>query len=135
MVFDQTQASASAKDISPTTLRGFIWLGSDAAPNLVDSAGQSLKPSSAAVGGSYSVTKNLVLRTALPSPEYIQSDSAGTIPEQTAIKLLASPVPFQRPGPAASNSAAPVSGSAPTIIQYWAQIEMRISDQPIVYVE
>jgi len=135
VVLNQTRARIGAKETSPTTLRGFIWLGSDAAPNLLDNAGQPVKPSAASVGGSYSVTKNLVLRTALPSADYIQSDSAGIVPEQTTIRIVAAPVPYRRPAPAASKAAAPAAAPPPTTVQYWAQIEVRISDQPIVYVE
>ncbi|WP_461330715.1 hypothetical protein [Bradyrhizobium liaoningense] len=135
VVRDQAQARVSSNDPSSATLRGFIWLGSDAAPNLLDSGGAPVKPSLASVGGSYSVSKNLVLRTSLPSADYIQSDSAGIVPEQTTIKLVAAPVPYKRPALAGSKAAAPTSGAPPTTVQYWARIEVRTSDQPIVYVE
>lgn len=135
VVRDQAQARISNKDPSSAALRGFIWLGSDAAPNLLDSGGAPVKPSVASVGGSYSVSKNLVLRTSLPSADYIQGDSAGIVPEQTTIKLVAAPVPYKRPAPAGSKAAAPTSGAPSTTVQYWAQIEVSISDKPIVYIE
>jgi hypothetical protein len=139
---DQAKNRANTADKkTPESLHGFIWIGSDDAPNLLDAkSGMPVKPSAAVVGASYKVIKNLVLRTALPTVDYLQSDSAGVVPEQTTIKLRAAPVPYKRPAPAAPKSGptttAPSSSPPPApVLQYWAQVDVESSDQPIVYVE
>lgn len=122
-------------------LRGYIWIGSDVSSNLLDMNGQAVKPSSAVPGESYKVSKNLVLRTALPSADYIQSDSKGIVPEQTVVTLKSAPVSYRRPTPASlAPKAAPSPGAAPgaippTTLQYWAEVDVQYSDQPIVYLE
>lgn len=142
VVMDQSKDRAgTAGARTQENLRGYIWIGSDAAPNLLDAkTGVPVKPSEADVGVTYKVTKNLVLRTALPSADYLQSDSAGVVPEQTTIKLRAAPVPYRRPAPASAKSGpaaiAPGSPVPPAFVQqFWAQVDVEYSDQPIVYVE
>jgi hypothetical protein len=136
VVLDQAKSrSDSGANRTPQNLHGFIWIGSDGAPNLFDPSNEMLvKPSAAVVGASYKVIKNLVLRTALPTTDYLQSDSAGVVPEQTTIKLRATPVPYKRPAPAVAK-ASPAPNPPPTVLQYWAQVDVENCDQPIVYVE
>ncbi|MDA9393096.1 hypothetical protein WN73_21505 [Bradyrhizobium sp. CCBAU 45394] len=134
VVMDQTKARI-AKKPGLQNLRGYIWLGSDAAPNLLDTNGAPVEPSAAVPGNSYSVSKNLVLRAAPPSADYLQSESAGVVPEQSTIKLVGAPVPYKRPAPASLKSTAPAAGAPQTVLQYWAAVEVQVSDQPIVYIE
>jgi hypothetical protein len=134
------QKKSHPSSSAPTSLHGYIWIGSDNSPNLLDANTDSpVKPSEVIPGASYKVSKNLVLRTTLPTADYLQGDSAGIVPEQTTIKLLSPPVSYRRPAPAASK---PGPGPSPspsptpsTILQYWAQVDVPNSDQPIAYLE
>lgn len=137
---------AGGPSSAPGPQRGYIWLGSDPLPNLQNSATSALvKPTAAAIGSSYTVNKNLVLRSGLPSqPDYIQTASAGIVPDQTIVTLRSAPKPYARPTPAsllnAKSGPAPAgSPTAPVVPpmtdQYWAQVEIQPSDKPIVYVE
>lgn len=40
-----------------------------------------------------------------------------------------------RPSPRSSQSGAPAGALPETVLQYWAPIEVQVSDQPIVYIE
>ncbi|WP_315835254.1 hypothetical protein [Bradyrhizobium prioriisuperbiae] len=141
------RAEASARIAggqSPTAASqlGYIWLGSDPLPNLQDPVTSApVKPTAATVGSTYIVNKNLVLRSGLPSPDYIQTTSAGVVPEQTVVTLRSAPQPYGRPTPASllnpKSGPAPAGAPAvsPTTNQFWAQVEVQPSDKPIVYVE
>jgi hypothetical protein len=140
------RGSAQSRSNPPSALQGFIWLGSETSPNFVEvSGGAAVKPTSAVVGNKYKVVKNLVLRTALPTASYLQSESAGVVPEQTVVTLRGIPVPYQRPIPPSSlapkTTVVPGGVSTPspaapvTNVQYWAAVDVQYSDQPIVYVQ
>ena len=103
-------------------------------------------PSAAVVGKKYKVTRNLVLRSGWPSADYIQTDSVGVVPEDTAVQLTGPTRSYPRPTPAnllpKASSNPPAKGAAPTAPvvpsitpQYWAPVDVEYSDQPIVYLE
>jgi hypothetical protein len=114
-------ADAGPSPTQTKALRGYIWVGSDNDPNLIDANTLApVKPGAVIVGSRYKVTKNLVLRSGLPSkPDYIPTASAGVVPEQTTVKILSAPTPFARP----------------TGVQYWVDVEVIDPNQPIVYIE
>jgi hypothetical protein len=139
------RGAAQSRSNPPSALQGFIWLGSETSPNFVEvSGGAAVKPTSVVVGNNYKVVKNLVLRTALPTASYLQSDSAGIVPEQTVVTLRGVPVPYQRPIPPSLSPkttvvpggvSTPSPGAPVTNVQYWAAVDVQYSDQPIVYVQ
>jgi hypothetical protein len=130
----------------PAVQKGFIWIGPNTSPNLIDVKTQTpVKPTDVVLGTEYKVTKNLVLRSAAPNSNYVQSDGIGIVPQQTGVRVIGAPIPYWRPSYATTDkSAVPsyqtpapsdIAGPPGTTAQYWAEVEVRASDQPMVYVQ
>ncbi len=141
------RSSSSAGAPANPIQRGYIWIGSDLSTNLLDTSNSNpVLPSAAVVGKNYKINRNLVLRSGWPSADYIQTDSVGVVPEDTAVQITGPTRSYPRPTPASllpkASSSPPAKGAAATAPavpditpQYWAPVDVEYSDQPIVYLE
>jgi hypothetical protein len=115
----QPSGPSVSYNLQPPSQRGFIWIGSDADSNLIDvNTGAAVAPNAVVVGQQYKVTKNLVLRSGPPTDEYVQTNGIGVVPSQSTVKVINAPKQYPR-----------------SVVQYWAEVEINYSNQPIVYIE
>ena len=78
-----------------------------------------MKPSDVVVGNKYKVTQNIVLRSGLPTEDYVSTSAVGVVLAQTTVKITTAPKAYSRP----------------TGLQYWAGVTVEAPNQPIVYIE
>ncbi len=115
---DLTPANSTAPASSgPLAIVGALWLGSDAAPQVVTPTGGAPSLASAAAGSSFRLRTNIFLRQAWPesTDNYTSPPSISVVPAGSLVYLTSDPKGYDRP-----------SGR-----QYWAQVRV----VPRVYVQ